>query len=78
MGSDRGPNPLVEERFGNDMGADIPLPTTSTQPLRPLLGAFGNEPSFRLVLFTLDESTYGRELAPLAGHYPAAFLGPPW
>ena len=56
--------------FGRDAGADIPVATKSI-PLKPLLNAFGNETGFRVVLFTLDESTYSRELAPLAGHYPA-------
>jgi glucuronate isomerase len=46
--------------------------------LHPLLARFGNERDFRLILFTLDESTYSRELAPLAGHYPCLLLGPPW
>jgi glucuronate isomerase len=66
------------ERFGPDVGADIPLRTEFTENLRPLLNRHGTDPRFRLVLFTLDESTYGRELAPLAGHYPSLFLGPAW
>lgn len=66
------------ERFGPDRGADIPVATEWTRNLRPLLEAFGDDPRFRLILFTLDESTYGRELAPLAGFYPAVTLGPPW
>jgi glucuronate isomerase len=66
------------ERFGPDRGADIPVATEFTRNLRALLNAYGNEPNFTLVLFTLDESTYSRELAPLAGHYPAVRLGPPW
>ena len=64
--------------FGADMGGDIPVATEWTRNLRPLLNAYGADPRFRLILFTLDESTYGRELAPLAGHYPALRLGPPW
>jgi glucuronate isomerase len=52
--------------------------TEFTRNLRALLNKYGNHPRFRLVLFTLDESTYSRELAPLAGHYPAVRLGPPW
>lgn len=63
---------------GRDRGADIPLRTEYVNALKPLLDRFGNEPGFRLVLFTLDESTYSRELAPLAGHYPCLFLGPAW
>lgn len=77
-GSWRNHNPLIFERFGRDMGADIPIATEYTRNLRPLLDAFGNDPRFRLILFTLDETTYARELAPLAGHYPALRLGPPW
>ncbi|HEX7088193.1 MAG TPA: glucuronate isomerase [Vicinamibacterales bacterium] len=77
-GSSRNHNRLVFERFGPDRGADIPLATEYTRNLRPLLNAYGNDPRFTLVLFTLDESTYSRELAPLAGHYPALRLGPPW
>jgi glucuronate isomerase len=60
------------------MGADIPMPTDYVRALRPLLNRFGNDPHFTLVVFTLDESAYSRELAPLAGHYPAMLLGPPW
>ena len=78
IGSYRNHNPVIWERFGLDMGADIPVATDWTRGLQPLLAAYGNDPRLRLVLFTLDETTYGRELAPLAGHYPAVFLGPPW
>jgi glucuronate isomerase len=77
-GSDRNHNDVVAQRFGPDRGCDIPVATEYTRNLRPLLNKYGNEPSFRLVLFTLDETTYSRELAPLAGHYPAVRLGPPW
>jgi glucuronate isomerase len=66
------------ERFGPDKGGDIPVATEFTRNLRALLNAYGNDPRLTLVLFTLDESTYSRELAPLAGHYPAVRLGPPW
>jgi glucuronate isomerase len=66
------------QRFGRDKGADLPLRTDYVHALKPLLDRFGNEPRFRLILFTLDESTYARELAPLAGHYPCLFLGPAW
>ena len=66
------------ERFGPDRGCDIPLATEYTRNLQPLLNAYGNDRGFTLVLFTLDETTYSRELAPLAGHYPAVRLGPPW
>ncbi len=77
-GSLRNHNAAVAARFGPDRGCDIPLATEYTRNLQPLLNAYGNDPRFRLVLFTLDESTYTRELAPLAGHYPALRLGPPW
>ncbi|UCG86918.1 MAG: glucuronate isomerase [Gemmatimonadota bacterium] len=66
------------ERFGPNTGADIPVATEYTRNLLNLLCAYGNDPRFRLILFTLDEATYSRELAPLAGHYPALRLGPPW
>lgn len=78
VGSLRNYNRPVFERFGPDKGADIPTRTEYTQNLRGLLDAWGNDPRFRLILFTLDETTYSRELAPLAGHYPALLLGPPW
>jgi glucuronate isomerase len=77
-GSMRNHNTPIYERFGPDRGCDIPIATEFTRNLRPLLNKYGNDPRFRLVLFTLDESTYSRELAPLAGHYPALRLGPPW
>ena len=77
-GSDRNHNRLVFERFGPDRGADIPLATEYTRNLKPLLNRYGNDPRLRLVIFTLDETTYSRELAPLAGHYPCLRLGPPW
>ena len=77
-GSFRDHNRAVFERFGVDKGGDIPVATEYTRNLRPLLDEFGNDPRLTLVLFTLDESTYARELAPLAGHYPAVRLGPPW
>jgi glucuronate isomerase len=77
-GSWRDHNPLIAERFGRDKGADIPVATEYTLNLLPLLNEFGNDPRFTLILFTLDETTYTRELAPLAGHYPSVKLGPPW
>ncbi len=78
VGSLRDHNAALFARFGPDSGADIPIATEWTRNLRPLLNAYGADPRFRLIPFTLDESTYGRELAPLAGHYPAMLLGPPW
>jgi glucuronate isomerase len=77
-GSLRDHNTALYARFGPDKGADIPVATEWTRNLQPLLDAYGSDPRFRLVVFTLDESTYSRELAPLAGHYPALLLGPPW
>jgi glucuronate isomerase len=78
VGSVRNHNRTVFERFGPDKGADIPARSEFTHALRPLLDRHGNDPRLALILFTLDESTYARELAPLAGHYPAVRLGPPW
>jgi glucuronate isomerase len=77
-GSDRNHNQPVFERFGPDRGCDIPLATEYTRNLKPLLNKYGNDPRLTLVLFTLDETTYSRELAPLSGHYPCLRLGPPW
>jgi glucuronate isomerase len=77
-GSSRNHNRELYARFGRDVGADIPTPTTFVDALHPLLDLFGNEPKLSIILFTLDESTYSRELAPLAGHYPCLRLGPPW
>ena len=77
-GSLRNHNERIFRQFGADMGADIPVSTEYTRSLRPLLNKFGNHPHLTLILFTLDESTYARELAPLVGHYPALKLGPPW
>jgi glucuronate isomerase len=77
-GAYRDHNRVVFERFGADTGADLPVATEFTRNLSEILNAYGNDPRFTLVLFTLDESTYSRELAPIAGHYPAVRLGPPW
>jgi len=77
-GSIRNYNPAVYEKFGRDKGADIPSPTEYVRALRPLLSKYGNEANFTLILFTLDETTYSRELAPIAGHFPAVKLGPSW
>ncbi len=77
-GSVRNHNPLIFSRYGRDMGADIPQPTNYVAALKPLLSRFGNEKNLTLILFTLDETSYSRELAPLAGHYPCLRLGPPW
>jgi glucuronate isomerase len=77
-GSFRNHNRALFARYGRDKGADIPLRTDYVNALKPLLDRFGNEPGFTLILFTLDETTYSRELAPLAGHYPCLYLGPAW
>jgi len=78
VGADRNHNELLFQKFGADKGADIPIRTEFTNNLRELLNTYGNDPHLTLVVFTLDESTYSRELAPLAGHYPAMKLGASW
>ncbi len=77
-GSFRNHNPQLFARFGRDMGADMPTGTDYVRALKPLLDRFGNERDLTIILFTLDETSYSRELAPLAGHYPALRLGPAW
>jgi glucuronate isomerase len=71
-------DPSVLAARGPDVGYDIPVPTDFTRGLRPLLSAFGHHPGLRMVLFTVDEDTFSRELAPIAGVYPAVRLGAPW
>lgn len=71
-------DPAVLATFGADKGYDIPVQVEYTRSLRPLLEAFGHHPGFRLIVFTIDETVYSRELAPLAGVYPAMRLGAPW
>jgi glucuronate isomerase len=78
IGSLRNHNSSIFDRFGLDKGADIPVHTEWTRSLHPLLERYGNDSRFRVILFTLDETGYSRELAPLAGHYPSVLLGPPW
>jgi len=78
IGSYRDHNPEIFHLFGPDMGADIPVTSEFTRNLKPLLDRFGTDSRLTLILFNLDESTYARELAPLAGHYPAIKIGPPW
>jgi glucuronate isomerase len=68
----------VQLRHGSDVGYDIPVSAEFTRALRPLLSRWGHHPGFRLILFTLDEAVYSRELAPLAGVYPTVRLGAPW
>ena len=77
-GAFRNHNAALFERFGRDKGADIPTRTEYVRALQPLLDRFGNARELSIILFTLDESTYARELAPLAGHYPCLKLGPAW
>jgi len=77
-GSFRNHNPVIFERFGRDKGADIPMRTEYVEALRPLLSRYGNRSDMTIIVFTLDETVYARELAPLAGHYPALKLGPAW
>ena len=77
-GSFRNHNPHVLARFGRDKGADIPTRTDYVRALKPMLDLVGNERGLTIILFTLDETSYARELAPLAGHYPVLKLGPPW
>jgi glucuronate isomerase len=77
-GSFRNHNRWLHEHYGRDKGADIPLPTDYVRALKPLLDRFGNDKRLSVIVFTLDESSYSRELAPLAGHYPVLKLGPAW
>ena len=77
-GAFRNHNAGVFARFGRDKGADLPIRTEYVHALKPLLDRFGNERDLSIILFTLDESSYARELAPLAGHYPCLKLGPAW
>ena len=74
----RNHNELIYRRFGRNIGGDMPMRGDFMGPLKPLLDRFGNKSDFTLVLFTLDETTYSRELAPLAGQYPCLKLGPAW
>mgnify|MGYP006265483559 CR=1 FL=1 len=77
-GSHRNHSHEIYESYGADRGFDIPVQTEFTNSLKPLLNRFGFAKNFKLALFTLDESTYSRELAPIAGAYPSVKLGPPW
>ncbi len=77
-GSARNHSDFVAKSYGPDRGFDIPRRVGFVDELRPLLNAVGFDPNFKMILFTLDESTYARELAPLAGAYPCLTLGPPW
>ncbi len=77
-GSLRNHNQPLFQRYGRDKGADIPTRTSYVDALQPLLNIYGNEPGLSIIVFTLDETAYSRELAPLAGHYPCLKLGPAW
>ncbi len=77
-GVSRNHNRTLFNQFGRDKGADIPTSIDYVESLKPMLNRFGNESSLSVILFTLDESTYSRELAPLAGHYPCLKVGPAW
>ncbi|MDO8360070.1 MAG: glucuronate isomerase, partial [Devosia sp.] len=77
-GSRRNTDPLLMTERGANMGADIPGPTDYVGALQPLLSRFGNAEGLRLILFTLDETVYARELAPMAGYWSSLVLGPPW
>jgi glucuronate isomerase len=77
-GAVRNHNRGLFDHYGRDKGGDVPSPTDYVSALRPLLDRFGNEARLAIILFTLDETTYSRELAPLAGHYPCLKLGPAW
>ncbi len=77
-GSHRNHNTFIFNKFGRDKGADMPTSTEYVQNLSALLNKFGNDKRLNIILFTLDETTYSRELAPLAGHYPCLKLGPAW
>lgn len=77
-GSFRNHNRGLYQAFGRDKGADIPTPTDYVRALKPLLDRFGDAAGLSVILFTLDETAYARELAPLAGHYPILKLGPAW
>jgi glucuronate isomerase len=77
-GAFRNHNRWLFENYGRDKGADIPMRTEYVNALKPLLDRFGTSTELSIILFTLDESVYARELAPLAGVYPALKLGPAW
>lgn len=77
-GSSRNHNPILYDKYGLDKGSDIPITTEYTRNLKELLNTYGNNLNFTVIVFTLDETNYSRELAPLAGHYPAMKLGPAW
>lgn len=77
-GAYRNHNKNIFAKYGRDKGADVPFATEYVNNLKPLLDLYGNEKNLTIILFTLDETTYAREIAPLAGHYPALKIGPAW
>lgn len=77
-GVERGHSRPMTARYGPDTGYDIPIAVEYTRALRPMLEAFGHDPGFRVIVFSTDEDVYARELAPLAGVYPAMRVGAPW
>lgn len=77
-GAYRNHNKKIFDKYGRDKGADVPSVTEYVQNLKPLLDLYGNEKDLTIILFTLDETNYAREIAPLAGHYPALKIGPAW
>jgi glucuronate isomerase len=74
----RGHHGPTTAAFGPDTGNDIPIRAEFTDALRPLLERYGTHPGFHLVVFTVDETVFSRELAPLAGFYPTLYVGVPW
>ena len=74
----RGHHGPTTARVGADVGSDIPLRIEFTDALHPLLERYGTHPGFHLVVFTVDETVFSRELAPLAGFYPSLYVGAPW
>ncbi len=77
-GSNRNTDPMLMAEYGPNLGADIPMAGGFVHQLQPLLSRFGTAKGYRLILFTLDETTYARELAPMAGYWPSLMIGPPW
>ena len=78
IGCYRNHNRALYQRFGPDKGGDIPTRVDFVKGLHPLLNDVGNHKELTLIVFSMDESSYAREIAPLAGHYPALRIGPPW
>jgi glucuronate isomerase len=77
-GSRRNTDPSLMAERGANLGADVPVRVDPVRGLEPLLQRHGGDPRFGLIFFCLDESVLARELAPMAGYWPALKLGPPW